>query len=135
MEMQDSGDADVMEIKVAGVLWLTMSHSAFFLDSSSFMFIFPLLTMSLPPLVILDLFTMSYPLPASLVQVTEGKQDLERACQLSRKMKKEADILSEWLSATEAELVHKSTTEGVTGDLDTEISWAKVSFSWDGLLL
>ncbi|XP_021080176.1 utrophin isoform X3 [Mesocricetus auratus] len=58
-------------------------------------------------------------------QVTEGKQDLERACQLSRKMKKEADILSEWLSATEAELVHKSTSEGVIGDLDTEISWAK----------
>ncbi|XP_050017565.1 utrophin isoform X1 [Alexandromys fortis] len=58
-------------------------------------------------------------------QVTEGKQDLERASQLSRKMRKEADILSEWLSATEAELVRKSTSEGVIGDLETEISWAK----------
>ncbi|XP_057617768.1 utrophin isoform X1 [Chionomys nivalis] len=58
-------------------------------------------------------------------QVTEGKQDLERASQLSRKMRKEADTLSEWLSATEAELVQKSTSEGVMGDLDTEISWAK----------
>lgn len=58
-------------------------------------------------------------------QVTEGKQDLERASQLSRKMKKEAAVLSEWLSATEAELVQKSTSEGVIGDLDTEISWAK----------
>nr|XP_006984491.1 utrophin isoform X1 [Peromyscus maniculatus bairdii]XP_042118217.1 utrophin isoform X2 [Peromyscus maniculatus bairdii]XP_042118218.1 utrophin isoform X3 [Peromyscus maniculatus bairdii] len=58
-------------------------------------------------------------------QVTEGKQDLERASQLSRKMKKEATILSEWLSATEAELVQKSTSEGVIGDLDTEISWAR----------
>ncbi|XP_055483709.1 utrophin isoform X1 [Psammomys obesus] len=58
-------------------------------------------------------------------QVTEGKQDLERASQLSRKMKKEATVLSEWLSATEAELVQKSTSEGVIGDLDTEISWAK----------
>ncbi|XP_031236255.1 utrophin isoform X3 [Mastomys coucha] len=58
-------------------------------------------------------------------QVTEGKQDLERASQLSRKMKKEAAVLSEWLSATEAELVQKSTAEGVIGDLDTEISWAK----------
>ncbi|KAM7340815.1 hypothetical protein ACRRTK_001430 [Alexandromys fortis] len=58
-------------------------------------------------------------------QVTEGKQDLERASQLSRKMRKEADTLSEWLSATEAELVRKSTSEGVIGDLETEISWAK----------
>nr|XP_045014209.1 utrophin isoform X3 [Jaculus jaculus]XP_045014210.1 utrophin isoform X3 [Jaculus jaculus] len=58
-------------------------------------------------------------------QVTEGKQDLERAAQLSRKVKKEAAGLSEWLAATEAELVQKSTSEGVAGDLDTEISWAK----------
>ncbi|KAM6186049.1 utrophin [Rhynchocyon petersi] len=58
-------------------------------------------------------------------QVTEGKQNLERASQLARKMKKESAVLSEWLSATEAELVQKSTSEGVLGDLDTEISWAK----------
>ncbi|XP_075859011.1 utrophin isoform X4 [Microcebus murinus] len=58
-------------------------------------------------------------------QVTEGKQDLERASQLARKMKKEATSLSEWLSATETELVQKSTAEGLLGDLDTEISWAK----------
>lgn len=58
-------------------------------------------------------------------QVTEGKQDLERASQLARKMKKEVASLSEWLSATEAELVQKSTSEGLLGDLDAEISWAK----------
>ncbi|XP_006161986.1 utrophin isoform X3 [Tupaia chinensis] len=58
-------------------------------------------------------------------QVTEGKQDLERASQLARKMKKEAASLSEWLSGTEMELVQKSTSEGSLGDLDTEISWAK----------
>ncbi|XP_010624930.1 utrophin isoform X1 [Fukomys damarensis] len=58
-------------------------------------------------------------------QVTEGKQDLEKASQLARKVKKEAVSLSEWLSATEAELVQKSASEGVLGDLDTEISWAK----------
>ncbi|XP_054554137.1 utrophin [Talpa occidentalis] len=58
-------------------------------------------------------------------QVTEGKQDLERASQLARKMKKDAASLSEWLSVTEAELVQKSTSEGLLGDLDTEISWAK----------
>lgn len=66
--------------------------------------------------------------------MTEGKQDLERASQLSRKLKKEAAILSEWLSTTEAELVQKSTSEGVISDLDTEISWAKVSVGWVGLL-
>ncbi|XP_053446857.1 utrophin isoform X2 [Nycticebus coucang] len=58
-------------------------------------------------------------------QVTEGKQDLERASQLARKMKKEAASLSGWLSATEAELVQKSTSEGLLTDLDTEIAWAK----------
>lgn len=63
------------------------------------------------------------------LQVTEGKQDLERALQLARKMKKESASLSEWLSATEAELVQKSTSEGLLGDLDAEISWAKVSFN------
>ncbi|KAK1338083.1 hypothetical protein QTO34_001193 [Cnephaeus nilssonii] len=57
--------------------------------------------------------------------VTDGKQDLERASQLARKMKKEAASLSEWLSVTETELVQKSTSEGLLGDLDTEISWAK----------
>ncbi|XP_070112325.1 utrophin isoform X10 [Equus caballus] len=58
-------------------------------------------------------------------QVTEGKQDLERASQLARKVKKEAASLSEWLSVTETELVQKSTSESLLGDLDTEISWAK----------
>ncbi|XP_069866825.1 utrophin isoform X2 [Dipodomys merriami] len=58
-------------------------------------------------------------------QVTEGKQGLERASQLARKVKKEAACLSEWLSATEAELVKKSTSEGALGDVDAEISWAK----------
>ncbi|XP_045150513.1 utrophin [Echinops telfairi] len=58
-------------------------------------------------------------------QVTEGKQTLERGSQLARKVKKEAASLSEWLSVTEAELVQKSTSEGLLSDLDTEISWAK----------
>ncbi|XP_037700767.1 utrophin isoform X4 [Choloepus didactylus] len=58
-------------------------------------------------------------------QVTQGKQDLERASQLARKMKKEAASLSEWLSVTEAELVQKSTSESLLCDLDMEIAWAK----------
>ncbi|CAM9935197.1 unnamed protein product, partial [Bubo scandiacus] len=58
-------------------------------------------------------------------QVTEGKQDLERASQLARKMRKEAASLSEWLDSTEAELVQKSTSESLLSDLDSEIAWAK----------
>ncbi|KAL8186123.1 UNVERIFIED_CONTAM: hypothetical protein K2H54_064564, partial [Gekko kuhli] len=58
-------------------------------------------------------------------QVTEGKQDLEQALHLSRKLKEESFSLSKWLEATEAELVHKSTTQSLIADLDTEIAWAK----------
>ncbi|XP_032538254.1 utrophin isoform X4 [Chiroxiphia lanceolata] len=58
-------------------------------------------------------------------QVTEGKQDLERATQLARKMRKESASLSEWLATTEADLVQKSTAESLLSDLDSEIAWAK----------
>ncbi|XP_006024299.1 utrophin isoform X2 [Alligator sinensis] len=58
-------------------------------------------------------------------QVTEGKQDLERASQLARKMIKDIAPLSEWLTITEAELVQKSTSESLLADLDIEIAWAK----------
>uniref|UniRef100_A0A8C4JEE9 Utrophin n=1 Tax=Dromaius novaehollandiae TaxID=8790 RepID=A0A8C4JEE9_DRONO len=58
-------------------------------------------------------------------QVTEGKQDLERASQLACKLKKETASLSEWLATTEAELVQKSTSESLLSDLDSEIAWAK----------
>ncbi|XP_048345233.1 utrophin isoform X2 [Sphaerodactylus townsendi] len=58
-------------------------------------------------------------------QVTEGKQDLEQALQLSQKLKEESSSLSKWLETTEAELVQKSTTESLLADLDTEIAWAK----------
>ncbi|XP_068088193.1 utrophin isoform X3 [Hyperolius riggenbachi] len=58
-------------------------------------------------------------------QVTEGKQDLERASMLSVKLKKESASLSEWLSATESELILKTTADSLCADLDVEISWAK----------
>ncbi|XP_040285503.1 utrophin isoform X2 [Bufo bufo] len=58
-------------------------------------------------------------------QVTEGKQDLERAIILSVKLRKESASLSEWLTATESELILKSTTDNVCADLDVEIAWAK----------
>lgn len=76
-----------------------------------------------------QLLPMFSPLWLPSLQVTDGKQDLERASQLARKIKKEAASLSEWLSLTETELVQKSTSEGLLSDLDTEISWAKVSCS------
>uniref|UniRef100_A0A670YZV5 Utrophin n=1 Tax=Pseudonaja textilis TaxID=8673 RepID=A0A670YZV5_PSETE len=58
-------------------------------------------------------------------QVTEGKQDLEQALQLSCKFNEVSHSLSKWLEVTEAELVHKSTSERTLSDLDTEIAWAK----------
>ncbi|XP_059697731.1 utrophin isoform X2 [Haemorhous mexicanus] len=58
-------------------------------------------------------------------QVTEGKQDLERATQLARRMRKESSSLSEWLATTEADLVQKSTSESLLSDLDSEIAWSK----------
>ncbi|XP_075452708.1 utrophin isoform X3 [Ascaphus truei] len=58
-------------------------------------------------------------------QVTEGKQDLERAILLAGKLKKESGLLSEWLTSTEAELVQKSTADNLCADLDVEIVWAK----------
>ncbi|KAM5163773.1 utrophin isoform 2-T2 [Mantella aurantiaca] len=58
-------------------------------------------------------------------QVTEGKQDLERAIILAGKLKKESASLSEWLSATESELILKTTADGLCTDLDVEIAWAK----------
>lgn len=59
--------------------------------------------------------------------MTEGKQDLEKATQLARKMRKESASLSEWLATIEADLVQKSTSESLLSDLDSEIAWAKVS--------
>ncbi|KAG8123766.1 hypothetical protein E2320_019129 [Naja naja] len=58
-------------------------------------------------------------------QVTEGKQDLEQALQLSYKFNEVSHSLSKWLEVTEAELVHKSASERTLSDLDTEIAWAK----------
>ncbi|KAM9317369.1 utrophin [Gastrophryne carolinensis] len=58
-------------------------------------------------------------------QVTEGKQDLERAIILAVKLKKESASLSEWLSVTESELILKTTADSLCADLDVEIAWAK----------
>ncbi|XP_055495940.1 LOW QUALITY PROTEIN: utrophin [Leucoraja erinacea] len=54
-------------------------------------------------------------------QVTEGKQDLEKALQLSRKWTNETTSLSEWLAAREGEVKLKSSRGPTSDNLDTEI--------------
>ncbi|XP_069787742.1 utrophin-like isoform X2 [Narcine bancroftii] len=59
-------------------------------------------------------------------QVTEGKQDLEKALHLSRKWKNESKSLLERLAAREDEVIHKS-SEGVMSDnIDADIKWIKL---------
>uniref|UniRef100_A0A4W3HNI6 Utrophin n=1 Tax=Callorhinchus milii TaxID=7868 RepID=A0A4W3HNI6_CALMI len=58
-------------------------------------------------------------------QVTEGKQDLEKAFQLSHKLNNEAESLSEWLASTEAELKQKSSAGNIPSNLDSEIAWTR----------
>uniref|UniRef100_A0A3B4A8T2 Utrophin n=1 Tax=Periophthalmus magnuspinnatus TaxID=409849 RepID=A0A3B4A8T2_9GOBI len=57
-------------------------------------------------------------------QVTEGKQDLEKALSLSQKFHKESAGLQEWLSSNEAELQKKNTSGDMPADIDSEVVWA-----------
>ncbi|KAM9840476.1 utrophin-like isoform 2-T2 [Aulostomus maculatus] len=57
-------------------------------------------------------------------QVTEGKQDLEKALSLSQKFQKETSNLQEWLSTSEAQLQQKNSCGDMPADIDAEIAWA-----------
>ncbi|XP_068615937.1 utrophin-like, partial [Brachionichthys hirsutus] len=57
-------------------------------------------------------------------QVTEGKQDLEKALSLSQKFQKESAALQEWLHTNEAELQHRNSCGDMPADIDAEIGWA-----------
>ncbi|TKS76128.1 Utrophin Dystrophin-related protein 1 [Collichthys lucidus] len=57
-------------------------------------------------------------------QVTEGKQDLEKALSLSQKFQKESAALQEWLTTNEAQLQEKNGCEDMPADIDAEIAWA-----------
>uniref|UniRef100_I3K6S1 Utrophin n=1 Tax=Oreochromis niloticus TaxID=8128 RepID=I3K6S1_ORENI len=57
-------------------------------------------------------------------QVTEGKQDLEKALSLSQKFQKESAVLHDWLSTNEAELQQKNGCGDMPADIDAEIAWA-----------
>ncbi|XP_075939713.1 utrophin isoform X2 [Anarhichas minor] len=57
-------------------------------------------------------------------QVTEGKQDLEKALSLSQKFQKESAALEEWLTTNEAQLQQKNSCGDMPADIDAEIAWA-----------
>ncbi len=63
------------------------------------------------------------------LQVTEGKQDLEKALSLSQKFQKESAALQEWLTTSEAQLQQKNSCGDMPADIDAEIAWANVSNS------
>lgn len=64
--------------------------------------------------------------PFSL-QVTDGKQDLEKALSLSQKFQKESAALQEWLGTNEVQLQQKNSCGDMPADIDAEIAWANVS--------
>ncbi|XP_075869628.1 utrophin isoform X3 [Nelusetta ayraudi] len=57
-------------------------------------------------------------------QVTEGKQDLEKALSLSQKFQKESAALREWLTTSDAQLQQKNGSGDMPADIDAEIGWA-----------
>ncbi|KAM7395346.1 hypothetical protein PAMA_006892 [Pampus argenteus] len=57
-------------------------------------------------------------------QVTEGKQDLEKALSLSQKFQKESAVLQEWLTTNEAQLQQKNSSGDMPAEIDAEIAWA-----------
>lgn len=42
-------------------------------------------------------------------------------------MRKEMNVLTEWLAATDMELTKRSAVEGMPSNLDAEIAWGKVN--------
>ncbi|XP_049728818.1 dystrophin isoform X10 [Elephas maximus indicus] len=60
-------------------------------------------------------------------KVTERKQQLEKCLKLSRKMRKEMNVLTEWLAATDMELTKRSAVEGMPSNLDSEVAWGKAT--------
>ncbi|XP_034555010.1 dystrophin isoform X2 [Notolabrus celidotus] len=57
-------------------------------------------------------------------QVTEGKQDLEKALSLSQKFQKDSAALQEWLTTSEAQLQQKNSCGDMPAEIDAEIAWA-----------
>ncbi|XP_035377237.1 utrophin-like isoform X3 [Electrophorus electricus] len=56
-------------------------------------------------------------------QVTEGKQELEKALVLSQRLQKDSAALQDWMNATCAQLEQKVNTGDMPADVDAEIAW------------
>ncbi|XP_037397389.1 utrophin isoform X2 [Pygocentrus nattereri] len=56
-------------------------------------------------------------------QVTEGKQELEKALSLSQKLQKDGAVLQDWMTSTHAQLEQKINTGDMPADIDGEIAW------------
>ncbi|XP_073730912.1 utrophin isoform X3 [Misgurnus anguillicaudatus] len=57
-------------------------------------------------------------------QVTEGKQDLEKALSLSQRLQKDSAALQAWMKQTDTQLKEKLDTGDMPEDIDAEIAWA-----------
>uniref|UniRef100_A0A8C7QRZ1 Utrophin n=1 Tax=Oncorhynchus mykiss TaxID=8022 RepID=A0A8C7QRZ1_ONCMY len=60
-------------------------------------------------------------------QVTEGKQDLEKALSLSLRLHKDSAALQDWLTTNQTLLQQKKSSGDMPADIDAEIAWANVS--------
>uniref|UniRef100_A0A8B9HDG7 Utrophin n=1 Tax=Astyanax mexicanus TaxID=7994 RepID=A0A8B9HDG7_ASTMX len=60
-------------------------------------------------------------------QVTEGKQELEKALALSQKLHKDSAALQVWMNSTQTQLEQKINTGDMPADIDAEIAWTNVS--------
>uniref|UniRef100_A0A8B9HFE9 Utrophin n=1 Tax=Astyanax mexicanus TaxID=7994 RepID=A0A8B9HFE9_ASTMX len=62
-------------------------------------------------------------------QVTEGKQELEKALALSQKLHKDSAALQVWMNSTQTQLEQKINTGDMPADIDAEIAWTNESDS------
>ncbi|XP_053096621.1 utrophin isoform X2 [Pangasianodon hypophthalmus] len=57
-------------------------------------------------------------------QVTEGKQELEKALSLSQRLQKDSAALQDWITSTHTQLEKKINMGDMPADIDAEIAWA-----------
>ncbi|KAI5096115.1 utrophin [Silurus meridionalis] len=57
-------------------------------------------------------------------QVTEGKQELEKALSLSQRLQKDSAALQDWITSTHTQLEEKINMGDMPADIDGEIGWA-----------
>uniref|UniRef100_A0A8C7QQG7 Utrophin n=1 Tax=Oncorhynchus mykiss TaxID=8022 RepID=A0A8C7QQG7_ONCMY len=62
-------------------------------------------------------------------QVTEGKQDLEKALSLSLRLHKDSAALQDWLTTNQTLLQQKKSSGDMPADIDAEIAWGMLKES------